>query len=83
MFSGMITSFFGFECQFSIKDAKADFLLCSKPYEQGCEILADQNAKMKLLSAFFTQSIWNRIQEFCLDWADVIHLCIRMLKKSG
>lgn len=71
IFPGMITSFFGFECRLGIKDAKADFLLCAKPHEQGREILADQNAKMKLPSAFFTQSVWNRIREFCVNWADV------------
>jgi hypothetical protein len=67
---GETTSFFGFECRLGEKAPKADFLLCVAAGEVGREILAGSQPKINLSEALQQHPIWNRVSNFCRNWAN-------------
>jgi hypothetical protein len=59
-----------FECTLGDDVAKADFSVCLTTLNRGREIMANSNCIEGLPKINFTNPVWNRIHNFCLNWAD-------------
>lgn len=60
----------GFECPLGDNVAKSDFLVCLTTLNRGREIMANYDCTEELPKINFTNPAWNRIHDFCLNWAD-------------
>ncbi len=65
-----VTSFLIFECRLGESQPRADFLLSVAASEGGREILAGRNSAIDLPETLLTNPVWNRIRNFCTNWAD-------------
>jgi hypothetical protein len=65
-----VTSFFGFECRLAESIPKADFLLCTTVAGGGRDILAGYNSAINLPEDIMANTVWKRIRDFSLCWAN-------------
>ena len=65
-----LSSFFGFECHLGDSSPRADFLMHIQASEGGREILAGFHSANQWPEFIQTDSVWNRLRNFCKHWAD-------------
>ena len=61
---------FAFECRLGEMTPRADFFLCANASAGGRDVLAGHHPTMNLPKELLINSVWSKIHDFCLDWAN-------------
>ncbi|MBW4509341.1 MAG: hypothetical protein KME64_22885 [Scytonematopsis contorta HA4267-MV1] len=65
-----IASIFGFECRLGEITPKADFFISTNASMGGRDVLAGKHDFINLPEELFTNSVWQKIRDFSLCWAN-------------